>query len=464
MQTAPPDHSRKRSPWLGWFAGTAVILVVMIGIAVWFMRPPGRTVLAGVSAHGHTAEGAQDDVSDAVYAEVVKPEPGGITRTSTQVGSVHAYEDADLYAKVSGYLRTLNVDIGDRVKQGDVLAVIDDPELVKERDHAAAVLKQSRAAVKQAEAVILNFAAQAKKAEAEVARYTSNRKYREKELARYQGLYEQKAVPRAVVDEMEDHLEAARSSENASISEAVAAQASVDRSKADKYLAETTVDVSKANLDKMEELVKYLEIKSPYTGVVTVRNVHPGDFIRSAADGKEKPLLNVARTDKLRVVTYVPDRDVPYVDAGDPAEVALDALNASIPGKVWRFADTEDPESRTMRTEILLENKDGKVRQGMFGQATIYLENTKAALSVPADCLVGESKNGVGSVLLVRDGKAQKTEVKVGANDGIRVEILKGLTAGDLVIENVSAISDGMPVKVAEKGARKAPQAAGHGN
>src|SRR6185312_8957181 len=123
---------------------------------------------------------------------------------------------------------------------------------------------------------------------------------------------------------------------------AVAAKAKIEQAKADLEEAKATVDVDKASLDKAKVLVDYTKITSPYDGVITDRKFFRGAFIRSAADGNPIPLLTVARTDVVRVVTMVPDRDVPYVDVGDPAEVTLDALGSRVlKGKVSRYADTE---------------------------------------------------------------------------------------------------------------------------
>ena len=135
------------------------------------------------------------------------------------------------------------------------------------------------------------------------------------------------------------------------------------------------------------------------------------------------------------MVTEVPDRDVPLTDVGDAAEVTLDALGTEVfKGKVSRFAETEDPTSRTMHTEIDLPNPDNRIRPGMYGIAKIILDTSTKNSTLPASCLVGESKGGKADVYVIKDGKAKKTQVAVGADDGIRVEILSGLTPEDEVI------------------------------
>jgi RND family efflux transporter MFP subunit len=423
--------------------------------------------------HEHSAQGSHDgETTDkkpgsgsaqAPRVEVVHPKKGGMQRTSTQVGSVHPDEWADLFAKISGFLKEQSVDIGSKVKQGQALAIIDDPEVVKERDRAAAALEQARIAVKVAETRITvqeknreAAAANVKQAQAEVARYVSTRKFREKVLARYRGLYERNAVDLAIVQEEEEHLESAIANEGAAQAavltaqaKLLAAEASVEQAKADVAAAKANVDVDAAILAKAQVLVDYTKLSAPYDGVITLRTFHVGAFIQSAAEGETRPLLTVAKTDKVRVVTYIPDRDVPYVDIGDEAEIRLDALPGEVfKGKVSRFSETEDPQSRTMRTEIDLPNPDGRLREGMYGVATVILEKNLKNLTVPASAIVDRSDGDSSKafVYVVRDGKAHKVPVTIGAEDGIRVEIVDGLTEEDRVVVNGRSVSEELAV------------------
>jgi HlyD family secretion protein len=195
-------------------------------------------------------------------------------------------------------------------------------------------------------------------------------------------------------------------------------------------------------------MVGYTKIISPYDGVVTKRNFFPGAFIRSAVEGGVDPILIVARTDLVRVITQIPDRDVPLTDVGDPTEVTLDAMGTEVfKGKVSRFADAEDPSSRTMHTEIDLPNPNDRIKPGMYGIAKVILDTATKTSTLPAYCLVGESKDGKGEVFVITHGKAKRTKVTVGADDGIRVEIRSGITADDDVIVNTGSVSDGVPVR-----------------
>ncbi len=252
----------------------------------------------------------------------------------------------------------------------------------------------------------------------------------------------------------EESYESSRSNELASKKEVlnaeaqlIAAKARVKKAEADLVAAKANVDVATAKKATADVLVGYTKITSPYDGVITKRNFFPGAFIRSAAEGIVEPILTVARTDKVRVITWIPDRDVPHTDIGDPAEVTLDAMGSEVfKGKVSRFADAEDPSSRTMHTEIDLDNPKDRIKPGMYGIAKVILDTATKNSTLPAYCLVGESKVGKGELFVVKDGKAKKTKVTVGADDGIRVEIQSGITPDDDVIVNTGSVTDGVAV------------------
>lgn len=399
--------------------------------------------------------------SETVAVETVLLAKGGILRTSSQIGSVHPFEDADLFAKISGYLAKLSVDYGDHVKQGQLLAEIDDPEIVKEADKAAADVLQAKAAVEQMEAFIESAksdrdaeATSVEQAVAEVDRFVSMRIYQAKKLARYKELVQSKAIPQEIADEEIENYESARAAEVSSQkavlnakAQLAAARARIKKAEADAAEARANVAVATAKLARANVMVGYTKITSPYNGVITKRNYFRGAFIRSAIEGGTVPLLTVARTDKVRVITQVPDSDVPWTDVGDDVEVTLDALgNEVLRGKVSRFSETEDPSSRTMYTEIDLPNPNDRIRPGMYGIAKILLDTAIKNATLPARCLLGASKGNTADLYVIRDGKAKKVQVTIGANDGIRVEILSGISPKDDVILHPGAVTEGTPV------------------
>ena len=233
-----------------------------------------------------------------------------------------------------------------------------------------------------------------------------------------------------------------------------AAEADLARSGAQVVTAEAEIHRERAELRVAQERLtqaqiyaQYTRIISPYTGVVTQRNYHDGDFIREADRQDAPPILSVARTDLMRVIVYVPDRDTPLLDRGDPAVVRIDALgNEEFKGAVSRFSEYELPTNRTMRTEVDLPNPTGRLRMGMYGPVSILLEPPTDFLTIPSMAL-HEVEEGAGSVYVVEDDRARKRPIRVGRDDGIRAEVLDGLTTDDqVIIAYTGSIEDGEPV------------------
>ena len=450
----PPPRRRSRVVWI------VLILCAALGGAWWWVerRPKsaepataGRSTLSNAAEHGR------------LPVAVVHPQAGGLPRTTTQPGTVHAFEWANLYAKASGFLINQVVDIGSQVKNGQLLAEIYEPErqqavrqATAAREQAEAVVEQSRAAITEAAAEAEAASAEVELRQAEIAQYTATRVYREKEFRRFTELAERRSVDERVADEKQKDFEAAQASEHVAqaavraakgrLAKAIAAET---RSKADLVAAQANVRVATAALGRAQILVEYTKIVSPYDGVVTLRSFHRGDFIRSAAEGNTTPVLAVARTDLMRIVVYVPDMDVPNVRQGADAVLRIDALDGeSFSGKVARFAAAEDPLNRTMRTEIDLPNPHDRLREGMYGTVTIQLRPpARELLNIPSSALIEAAHQGQGTVYVVRDGRAHQMTVQVGKDDGLRVEVRSGLKPDDQVVVAYSgSMEDGEPV------------------
>lgn len=421
----------------------------------------------------------QQTVNGKVVVECVNPRPGGLDRICLQPGSIEPFQAADLYTKVSGFLIEQEVDIGYQVKAGDILARIAAPDLEKQVKQDAADIERAKARVEQMEAAITTAEADLGAATAAIAfaqaeqkSKISYRSFREKQLVRIRDLVSRMAVDAKLADEHEDHYQSAVSAELASF-EAIttarqkeaAARARVKQAEADVRYAKADVETAKARLEKSQAILDFTVIRSPYTGVVTKRNYHPGDFVRSAdAGGDRIPVLAVERTDVMRVVVQVPERDVPFVDCGDPATVEIDAL----PGVVFksanneqvvvsRLAASEDTHTRMMRTEVHVKNPEGKLRRGMFGRVSLFLHaGEPTAFRVPSAALSGKAEAGKGMIRVVRDGKATFVPVRYGADNGVEVEVLTGLVVGDRVILHaMEPVTDGTPVTVTEAKERK---------
>jgi RND family efflux transporter MFP subunit len=445
--------------WRWRVAACVAVVAVSVLLVVW--RRNSHALLAKDPERAAPPAAAE---ANETRVDLAKPTVGGIERQTVQPGSVIAFESADLFAKVSGYLKSQEVDIGSRVKQGDVLARIDAPEFVKAVEQDQAAVTQAKAQVVQAQARVATAVAEREAAEAavkqsaaEVDRTAAVRAFREKQYARIKSLYELKSIDERLVDEKLDEMEAARASEAAAKAAVLtakahvgAAQAKVDQAEADLADAQANVDVAQAALAKAQVFVDYSQIVSPYDGVVTKRKFFRGDFIRSADQGGLVPLLGVSRTDLMRVVVQVPDRDVPFIHSGNEAKIQIDALPGSqFTGKVSRMADAEDPETRTMRVEIDLANTRSTLREGMYGRVKIHLDQLADALTIPSSCLVGTVNEGEAEVFVVQSGVARRRKVRIGADNGLRMEVLEGLTTADRVVRRHNgALTDGTRVRV----------------
>lgn len=408
---------------------------------------------------------AQEDAIP--HADVVRPRPGGLPRKTVQPGSVYAFEAVDLYAMVSGYLKAQEVDIGSRVEKGQVLAVIDAPREAQAVAEAAALLEQARAQALQAAARIRTAEAERETAdaaldqsEADVARLVAGRELAQKQYTRIRDLAGRNAIEGRLVDEEKNRLDTALAAEKtAQLAVATArakrsgADAALEQARADRDVAVAAVGVAEARLAKARVDLEYARVTAPFDGVVTHRQFHPGAFVRAAADGNQPALLRLLRTDLMRVVVRVPDRDVLLADVGDPAELTIDALGGrTFQGTVARVADSEDHETRTMRVEIDLPNPDGALRDGMYGRATIGLQDSNDHLSLPVACVLERTGKGKGAVRVVRDGRVARVPVELGADDGSLIEVVSGLEPRDQVVVRSSVpLEDEMRVVAVER-------------
>lgn len=448
-----------------------LILIVLAGVgpAAWY------TLIRGKRAVGSPpVPSGELNEPPRVSVEVISPRPGGIDRVCLQPGTIEPFEAADLYPKVSGFLAEQKVDIGFPVRAGDMLARISVPEHEKQVQQdtadvvrAEAKVDQMKAAITTAEADLGAATAAVALAQAEKKSKASYRAFREKQRDRIKDLVARMAIDAKLADEQEDQYQAAVSAELAAgeaggvaRQKEAAARARVQQAQADLRHAEAEVLTAKARLEKSQVFLDYTIIRSPYTGVITKRNFHPGDFVRSAEAGGDRiPLLAVERTDVMRVIIQVPDRDVPFVDCGDPAVVEVDAL----PGLVFktrgaetvavsRLAASEDPHTRMMRTEVHLKNPEGKLRRGMYAHVALTLQpGAPNAFRIPSAALTGKADGGKGSVRVVRDDKVTLVPVRYSADNGSEVEVLSGLAPQDQIIVRTSGpVEEGTAVAVAD--------------
>jgi RND family efflux transporter MFP subunit len=459
--------SRKLRQHKWWVLGVAVVLssfaaLKFTGFGV------AQEERKAVKPQNTGRNGKSPDVERTVGAPtrvaVVKPQTGGIARISEQPGTMESFDFADLYAKISGYVKHQTVDIGSKVSAGDVLVEIDAPEYEEAVNEAAAAVAQAEAQVTQMEARVDTAKAELESAqanivlaEAELDKAAAYLRFREIQFDRVTNLFKRKSIDERLVDEKHQERDAAQAAENsarasiaAAKSQVVAATARIASAQADVSDAKAKVRLAKARESRARVFVDYTRIVSPYNGVVTRRSFHVGDFIRAADQGGAIPLLTVSRTDLMRVIVQVPERDVPYTDVGDAAIVSPNVLeHEKFQGRIARLSNSEDRVTRTMRAEIDLPNPKNRLRDGMFCRVAISLDAAAKGLKVPSSSVFVDRQTKKTAVYVVAEGKARRTPVEVGQDDGQMVEIVSGLSPKDLVVQRpTGALADNTSVEV----------------
>jgi RND family efflux transporter MFP subunit len=318
--------------------------------------------------------------------------------------TLEAFEEADLFAKVSGYLSDVRVDIGDHVKAGQVLAVIDVPEMKQELAEAKAQLESKRSSLESARRQLDHN-------KADLALQNALAKDRE-QLGEGRNF---------ISDRTLDQVHA-----NADI-----AKADLGVAEANRDLAANRVDVAAATVEKIKTLLAYTQIVAPFDGVVARRRVNRGVLVQAATATRTTPsagsLFTLQRIDTIRVFCDVPENDVPQLHVGDPAIVRPSGFDGKpFLGKVTRFSLRLDPETRNMRTEIDLPNPKEQLYPGTYAEVSLETNRRPDALTLPA-AAVGSDNDG-NFVYTITDNRITRLAVKTGLTDNGRIEVTAGLS------------------------------------
>jgi RND family efflux transporter MFP subunit len=442
---------------------SVVLMTSSAGSAPPRQDPPAAT---------HPAAGRAGPGGDGHEVNVATARRSRWDRTTAQVGRVVSYGSVDVYPRISGYLRKFNVDIGDPVKYGQPLAEIDDPELAIAVEKARAEVERAKHRILKAEASYLVSRAAAdversrvQAAAAALLEAQANVQPHKRALDYQRDLAGKNVISHKEVDMAADRLASALAASKTAqsqleVAQAVEAEARARIKAAGADLGEVKNDlqIAQAGLHAAQLADGYTKIVAPFDGVITRRSYHEGAFVRPPDAGKADPIYTVVRSDIMLVVVSVPDREVPYLDVGDPATIRIDALGANrvIQGTITRMAYALD-QDRTLRAEIALPDSDGRQRPGLVGAVTIKLDTRENVMMIPKTAIVGLVVDGRAVCFRVVDGRAVRTPIKLGDDDPWRVEVLEGLKDGDAVIDNPDArMPDGQAVTIRRDGDKPA--------
>ncbi len=392
-----------------------------------------------------------------------------VQRTTLQPATVHAYYRAEIRAKASGFVKSLNADIGDYVEAGAELATIDVPELIKQRQiiekrilRLEAEERRSQAGINLADARVRSSKAMLSESKSQMAGSEASLAASEAEFGRTQDLVQRGSLQNRMLDEvrMKRDTESARkeamaSSIESAEAEVAVSEAQVESARADLDAAKAETEITRSQLEEMDVQIAYATIKAPFSGIVTMRNIEPGDLVRELSEvGNGGPLFVISQVDKVRVRIPVPESDAPLVSQGDEVTLTFPSFAAEAPihGVVTRRSGSLDPSTRTMIVEAELSNDDGKLLPGMFGQASINLATKVAANMLPSQAIRFD-EGGKGYVYIVgNDDTISRKDVTTGMDDGNSIEVLSGVQLGQRVVgSHLKRFVDGQKVAVLEE-------------
>jgi RND family efflux transporter MFP subunit len=418
----------------------------------------------------------------ALTVAVVHPDRTVLRRSVQQPGSVQAFEQTPIYAKVPGYVQKWNADMGDIVKKGDVLAELWVPELAVDLRQKEALEAQATVEIAQAKEAA---AAAEKGYQSSVAKVAEAESARQRALAERERMKSQSerlaqagsqsgVLARETIEESRLGYEAAKAGVAEVEARVRSAEALRDESKAkwekgraDVLVADAHLAVAKENREYARTMLEYTRLTAPYDGVVTRRSVNTRDFVQPPGGAKGEALYVVERRDTMRVLVDVPEVDAGWVRKGAKATVRIQALRGrEFPGEVTRTSHSLDRTARTLTAEIDLPNEDDALRGNMYAYATITDERP-GVLSLPLSAIQtqGDVTQGYQSYcILVEDGKLRRTAVQLGSRGDERVEVLKkqvksakpgekatwaDFTGEELVVQgNLTGLTDGQAVSV----------------
>lgn len=331
-----------------------------------------------------------------------------LTNNLVVTGEFVPYQEIDVMAKEAGYIKSIRVDIGDRVKTGQFLAELEIPEMQND--------------IARAEASV-----QASQADIDTARGDLARAQSTSDIAdlSYKRILEVSKKEPGLIPQQE--VDVARSKQLETAGQVVVAQANIQT-------AERKLAMAKAEEARWKTLKNYTIITAPFTGLITKRYANTGAMIQqgTASETQAMPVVRLSQNNLLRLILPVPESAVPNVRIGENVDVSVNSLRKKFPGKVTRFEGKVSMTTRTMNTEVDVPNPDYILVPGMYAEVNLKLRQSKSALAVPLDAV--EESGDSAQVYVVHDSVIRVVPVEVGIKSAQLQEIVSGVAAGEMVV------------------------------
>ena len=385
------------------------------------LSPVSVALLILSSSCSNSADKSVQASGPGVTVGVTKVIKKSLGRDITLSSELVPFQEIDVYAKESGYVKNLLVDYGTHVKAGQVMAVLEIPEL------------QDQLAQDQAE--IKNASNQVTRAQHELARYQAQYKALHLQYTRLNGVFQ--SQPGIVAQQEVDDAQG----------KDLAASSQVDAGQAALEAAQSQLAVAKAKLAHDQTLFDYSRITAPFSGVVTQRFANLGTLVQAGTNSSTQaiPIVRLSQDDLFRLVIPVPESYVPYIRVGDQVDVRVPSLNRTFPGKVARFSVDVREDTRTMHTEVDVRNRDHILVPGLYAEADLVLEHKEDIPTVPLQAVNHEGDKTTVFVVTAGD-QLEDRPVRLGIQTANDAEIVAGLHEGEMVV-----VSDRAGLKPGER-------------
>jgi RND family efflux transporter MFP subunit len=367
--------------------------------------------LASSCSRSQNVEAVAIKAPEAPMIAVAKASIEDMSRELVLTAEFKPFQEIDVMAKVAGYVKNINVDVGDRVKQGQLLAVLEIPEMADD-------IARGRAAVDRSQADVARAKDELQRAESahQIAHLSFNRL---SDVAKQKaGLVAQQEVDDAHGKDL-------------------VAEAQVSAAKSSLDVAEEQVRVNAAELKRVQTMMEYTKVTAPFASVVTKRYADTGSMLQAgtASSTQALPVVKLSENSLLRLILPVPESAVPTVHIGQTVQVRVPTLNRSFPGRVARFSGKISSATRTMDTEVDVPNPTLILIPGMYAEVDLTLDHSPRALAVPVQAVDVAGEDSSGQVALVTpDNRIDMRPVRLGLQSATSIEIRSGLSEGDLVV------------------------------
>ncbi len=343
-------------------------------------------------------------------ARVAAAQRGDIAHVLTLAGQFQPYQVVNVHPKVSGYMKRINVDIGDIVHEGETLAVLEVPELKAQLEQSGFQLKQSQEEIARAQQEI-------KRAEALNSALHAESQRLQQAAATRPGLIAQQELDDAQAKDL-------------------GSLAQVDSAKSAMAAAQEHAEAARAENERVQALENYTTVTAPIAGVVIWRYADTGALIQGGTNSNDQalPIVRLSQSSLLRLRVPVPEDDIQYVHEGDSLQVRVNAINRSLTGKIVRFTRNVNFETRTMETEVDVENNNLSISPGMYANTALELARAENVVTVPIEALALNAHNQQTVYVLDSEDRIHIRVVQVGLQGSKLAQITSGLNPGERVL------------------------------